>query len=540
MKRLQIFVALALFLIIIVTSAAILVMNNPPAKNGANNQPFYVGVTYGGDTIEGAKQLIDKVKNYTNLFILTSGTLQQNLTAVDEIGDYTVATGLKFAANMGLTFGFLQAMESEDNWTDNTIQQQGAEWIKMAKQRWGNQFIGAYIHDEPGGKFLEETISIHPPNTNGSNIIKLNTGGIAVYNYTTAYYPVETIYYPNGTVKVTYQVEDRSKNGTLTITNSKTTFTEDTSPELIVNVPWPENWPEERYTEYPNGTIAYFNPPDPLSTTVTYYPSGDITVCESQGNIFYTATNGSERISQAEPLNAVLNKNPIRTYDEAAQIFEIHVAGYLRYLADQSVSVFTSDFVWYWWDYRSGYDVVLAELGWNNSVIQEIGLVRGAANLQNKQWGTILTWTYTHQPYLASGDVLYDQMRLSYECGADYVVLFNYALDTEAGDYGILQDEHFQALERFWFEVVENDNIVHGGIGAEAVLVLPINYGWGMRNPQDRIWGIWDANGTSQQIWNQVQNRLTQYGSKLDIVYDDPTYPAIHRYNYIHYWNQTD
>jgi hypothetical protein len=59
----------------------------------------------------------------------------------------------------------------------------------------------------------------------------------------------------------------------------------------------------------------------------------------------------------------------------------------------------------------------------------------------------------------------------SYDAGAKYVVIFNYA-ENMTEPYGILQDEHFVALERFWNEVVQNPVIPHGSIDGEAVLVL--------------------------------------------------------------------
>jgi hypothetical protein len=37
-----------------------------------------------------------------------------------------------------------------------------------------------------------------------------------------------------------------------------------------------------------------------------------------------------------------------------------------------------------------------------------------------------------------------------------------------SGPYGTLQEEHFQALERFWKEVVQNPTEVHGYDKAEA------------------------------------------------------------------------
>ena len=37
---------------------------------------------------------------------------------------------------------------------------------------------------------------------------------------------------------------------------------------------------------------------------------------------------------------------------------------------------------------------MFAELGWNNSVAEQIALVKGAARLQDKEWGAMITWKY--------------------------------------------------------------------------------------------------------------------------------------------------
>jgi len=121
---------------------------------------------------------------------------------------------------------------------------------------------------------------------------------------------------------------------------------------------------------------------------------------------------------------------------------------------------------------------------------------------------------------------------------AEYIVLFNYAKDM-SGPYGTLQPEHFDALERFWNEVVQNPLVFHSGIKADAVLVLPRNYGWGMRRPDDTIWGLWSPDEKSPQIWEQLQSSLAEYDLRLDIVCDDPQYPVTGRYSQIYYWNQT-
>ncbi|MBM4401290.1 MAG: hypothetical protein FJ045_05000, partial [Crenarchaeota archaeon] len=41
-------------------------------KEEASNGGFFFGVTFGGNTTSQAKLLIDKVKDYTNLFIINS------------------------------------------------------------------------------------------------------------------------------------------------------------------------------------------------------------------------------------------------------------------------------------------------------------------------------------------------------------------------------------------------------------------------------------------------------------------------------------
>ena len=142
---------------------------------------------------------------------------------------------------------------------------------------------------------------------------------------------------------------------------------------------------------------------------------------------------------------------------------------------------------------------------------------------------------------------MYDAMRQSYESGAEYVVIFNYAgqqilnggngTSTTSAN-GLLQDEQFAAIQKFWTDVVQNPNETNNA-PAQYALVLPKNYGGGMRNQNDNIWGIWQPNATSQQVWNTLQAALSKYGSKLDIVYDDPAYPTAGRYQQVYYWNQT-
>jgi hypothetical protein len=204
-----------------------------------------------------------------------------------------------------------------------------------------------------------------------------------------------------------------------------------------------------------------------------------------------------------------------------------------------STTAFTSDYALYWFDYLSGYDAILAHMGWNHTVAQQIALVRGAAKLQNKDWGIVITWKYNVPPYLDTGSEILNQMRTAYECGAKYFVLFNY-YEAEGNPYGTMKDEHFWALESFWNNVVKNPQIIHGSIRADSVLVLPKNYGWGMRWPEDKIWGIFTADDKAQQIWDLMQTTLKDHGLKTDIVYDDTEFPLTSDYQHVYYWNQNN
>ena len=180
------------------------------------------------------------------------------------------------------------------------------------------------------------------------------------------------------------------------------------------------------------------------------------------------------------------------TYDSIAELFNAFLPrdGGYQALKNNSINVFSSDYALYWFDYLMGYDTIFAQVGWNHTLEQEIALVRGAATLQNKSWGTIITWKYNNPPYLDNARNIYNQMRTSYDAGAEYIVIFNYPTYPEDNPYGVMTDAHFTALESFWKYIVKNPTVVHGKTKAEAVLVLPKNYGWGMRSPEDTIWAL--------------------------------------------------
>ncbi|PVX24853.1 MAG: hypothetical protein CW691_06310 [Candidatus Bathyarchaeum sp.] len=366
-----------------------------PAIQNQEKTPFYLGVTFCGDTTKEAKLLIDRVRTYSNLFILQSGPISKNETAVNEICDYAVAARL----NIIVYFG----------WFDSDCPWQ-VPWLDFAKRRWGDRFLGIYYYDEPGGVYLD-------------------------YNWS--------------------QLFNKMKQ------QNSTTY-QTVAPVL---------------ESYLNGTLP-------------------------------------------------------RDYDEAANRFISSIQNNpgLNELKSRSITTFTSDYALYWFDYIGGYDVVLAEFGWNNSIVQEIALVRGAAQVQNKSWGAIITWKYNEPPYLDSGDIVYEQMRVAYEAGAEYVVIFNYP-QIKDNPYGAMLDEHFEAIERLWNEA-KTPKPLQESVTAENILVLPRNYGWGMRRPDDRIW-YWGPDEETLQIWELTRKLLSQYDLELDIIYEDKEFPITNQYTQV-------
>jgi hypothetical protein len=211
----------------------------------------------------------------------------------------------------------------------------------------------------------------------------------------------------------------------------------------------------------------------------------------------------------------------------------------VNHYINYSDRVFTADYGLYWFNYKAGYTAVFTEFGWNHSRPLHIALCRGAAKAHNKDWGAIVTWEYTDAPYIESWRELYDDMILAYKTGAKYVVVFDYP---KIGQYGILNEteRHFGALEDFWNYVHSNPQ-EHGVIQGEVAYVLRQDYGFGFRNPEDKIWGLWNADDLSQKVWYDANTLIDQYGSRLDIVYSDAEVmdDVKSRYDRLFFWNET-
>jgi hypothetical protein len=351
---------------------------------------FFVGVEFAySNNVEDLKNLVDKVKNYTNLFVLGAVDMTFNKTALDESCDYIYDAGLYF---------IILFTDTEMYRLPNSTVYEALFWIYEARQKYGDKFWGVYRYDEPGGHQLDQ----------GTSLLLNRTEATA-------------------------------------------------------------------YGTYANASEYYV---DDLSIIIRYYK--------------YT-----------------------------------------------SREVFTADYGLYWFDYKAGYDAVFAEFGFNLSRPLNIALCRGAAAAQNRSWGAIVTWTYNEEPYLENGTELYSDLKLAYDSGASYEIVFSYP---QIGPYGTLSDKqgHFEALQKFWDYVHSNPD-KHGVNRAEAAYVLPKDYGFGFRNPRDTIWGLWNADNLSAKVWDDANMLIAQYGSNLDIIYNDPEFidAVKSSYDKLFFWNET-
>ena len=406
-------------IIVSVTLVFFLFTQTLSIKN-AESAPVYVGVAFQGSNVAEAKLLIDRVKDYTNLFVLGSSPVSRNETATNEVASYAIAKGL----NLMVNFGYYDphALSPEDSWRNWTWQ---LPWLDTAKQKWGSRFFGVYYDDEPGGMQID-------------------------YDWA----------------------------------------------GFFKNYSW------------------YFNLPGEGPLKGIY-----------------------EKIHEANATGLLPADYDLEAHYYVDDILKENQGHTL--LKDAGAMTLTSDYSLYWFDYLGGYDSMLAQFGWDHSIVQDIALVKGAARLQDKLWGAIVTWKYDKPPYLDSGEEIYNQMVQAYQAGASYIMIFNYP-KLDGNDYGVMQDEHFAALEKFW-DVVVQPNVGHAReFGKpDVALVLPRNYGWGMRASSDKIWGMWGPDEKSPQIWDISRKLLSQYGLRLDIVYDDPAFPLAGRYNRVYYWNES-
>ncbi len=227
------------------------------------------------------------------------------------------------------------------------------------------------------------------------------------------------------------------------------------------------------------------------------------------------------------------------SYQEVSASYTGNLSFIINYYRNYSANIFTSDYGLYWFDYKANYSTLFAECVGNESRERAFGLCRGAAEAFGRNWGTIITWKYDQAPYLESGTELSRDLSLAYEAGAKYGIVFSYPKN---GTYGILTQEHFDALQQFWDTLQNHADRLSNPPNSlpRAAYILPKDYGFGFRSPNDTIWGLFPPDEFSAKIYTDTQTLTNQYGVQLDILYDGTeTLPLLANYSRVYYYNQT-
>lgn len=148
-------VALGIVLIVVL-SVSIIATVDWWWGNVHSTPEFFVGVEFAySDNVSDLKNLVDKVKDYTNLFVLGSVGMTFNKTALDESCDYIYDAGLYFLVLFTDTDMYRRGPNStafnSSSWIYEPL-----IWIYEARQKYGDKFWGVYRYDEPGGHQLDQ------------------------------------------------------------------------------------------------------------------------------------------------------------------------------------------------------------------------------------------------------------------------------------------------------------------------------------------------------------------------------------------------
>jgi hypothetical protein len=155
--------------------------------------------------------------------------------------------------------------------------------------------------------------------------------------------------------------------------------------------------------------------------------------------------------------------------------------------------------------------------------------------MHGKEWGVMITHTYNMTPYLASGPEIYQDMVTAYQNGAKYILVFDYAANVT---HGILQPEHLDALKRFWQYAKEHPR-TNSAVGDRTAYILPKDYGYGFRGPNDGIWGLFSTDENSSKIWSDVNKWVEENKPLIDVIYEDTLQYGAFNYSKLVFWNGT-
>jgi hypothetical protein len=269
--------------------------------------------------------------------------------------------------------------------------------------------------------------------------------------------------------------------------------------------------------------------------------------------IYYLDEEGGKQLDQAEyPIvpESSVTEAANYSYSDAAESYVNTLNRLLRsgsfavtnnFAYPTEFQLFTSDYAFYWYDYEAGYNTVFDEFGYrtgwaNDSQQLNMALCRGAATVQNKDWGVMITWAYDQPPYMEPGPELYNDMVLAYENGAKYIVIFD---SNTNYTQNVLVQGQLDAMKQFWQYAQANPRTITP-VSERTAYVLPADYAYGFGGPDDKIWGLWNADSLTVDIGMSVVTLLQMDGKNLDMVYPDgPQTIESAGYGSVIYWNNT-
>jgi hypothetical protein len=169
-RKLAVTAAAGLIVIIVVSLFLVL---NWFSNNQVMGREFYFGVefAYSNETSQ-VKQLVDKVKDYTNLFVLGSLGYLSNQTGLTEACNYIAAANLNF----------IVLFTGLDKYSYNIT-----DWMLQAQSRYGERFIGIDRYDEPGGNQLDDGLTqliksnLISPNATYADVANAFVGNLSAF-----------------------------------------------------------------------------------------------------------------------------------------------------------------------------------------------------------------------------------------------------------------------------------------------------------------------------------------------------------------------
>jgi len=173
-KKRNVFIAIFLIALIIVSFFVALTVLRVPAKQTEGPVPPFVGIETGWNSnFSDCKTLIDKVKDYTNLFVIASSQILADEAQLNETCDYAFNAGMYLIV-------YYQNLTASDTYPGIINHYTPSAWFTAAKERYGNHLLGMYFYDEAGGIQLDQ---------NGPDSVKLPIASpISYEDYYVNYY----------------------------------------------------------------------------------------------------------------------------------------------------------------------------------------------------------------------------------------------------------------------------------------------------------------------------------------------------------------